>query len=215
MVHLTRAADEGRETAAGTGLEPRPHVGGAEQLVGLYGLAAPLHRDRRQRRPAEVVLRQCVRAASHEHRVGIGEALHTRGEADGVTDRRVIEPEVAADGADDDLARVDAHAHLDDRALLPTHLLAVAGDGIADGQRGVEGAARCVLVGDRCAEEGHDPVAQDVVHCALVAVDRVHHQLDRGVHEPPCFFRINALQQFHRAAQVGEERRDLLSLALE
>src|SRR5439155_819268 len=75
--------------------------------------------------------------------------------------------------------------------------------------------APSVLVGDRCAEEGHDPVAQDVVHCALVAVDRVHHQLDRGVHEPPCFFRINALQQFHRAAQVGEERRDLLSLALE
>ena len=72
-----------------------------------------------------------------------------------------------------------------------------------------------ILVGQRRAEERHDPVAHDLVHRALVAVDRLHHALEDGVEELARLLGIAVGEQLHRALEVGEEHRDLLALALE
>jgi hypothetical protein len=72
-----------------------------------------------------------------------------------------------------------------------------------------------VLVGERRAEQGHDPVAHDLVHGALVAVDRLHHLLQDGIENPARLFRIAVGEQLHRALEVSEEHGDLLPLALE
>jgi hypothetical protein len=72
-----------------------------------------------------------------------------------------------------------------------------------------------ILVSERGAEEGHDPVAHDLVHRALVAVDRLHHVLEDGVKELPRLLRVAIGKQLHRALKIGEEDRDLLALALE
>ena len=61
---------------------------------------------------------------------------------------------------------------------------AVAGDGLLHGEGGVAGSDGVVLVGERGAEERHDPVAHHLVHRALVAVDGVHHPLEDRVQEP-------------------------------
>ena len=72
-----------------------------------------------------------------------------------------------------------------------------------------------VLVGQRRAEERHDPVAHDLVDGALVAVDGLHHPLEDRVEELPRLLGVAVGQQLHRALQVGEEDRDLLALAFQ
>ena len=43
---------------------------------------------------------------------------------------------------------------------------------------------------ERRAEEGHDPVAHDLVDRALVPVDRLHHSLEDGVEKLPRLLRV-------------------------
>jgi hypothetical protein len=72
-----------------------------------------------------------------------------------------------------------------------------------------------ILVGQRRAEERHDPVAHHLVHRALVAVDGFHHPLEDGIEELARLLGVAVGEQLHRALEVGEEHRDLLALAFE
>jgi hypothetical protein len=65
-------------------------------------------------------------------------------------------------------------------------------------ERGVAGADRVILVGERCAEERHDPVTHDLVYRALVAVDGLHHPLEHGIEDPPGILGIAVAEQLHR-----------------
>ena len=68
---------------------------------------------------------------------------------------------------------------------------------------------------ERGAEERHDPVAHHLVDRALVVMDGLHHPLEHRVQELAGLLRIPVGQQLHRALEVGEEDRHLLTLALE
>jgi hypothetical protein len=70
-------------------------------------------------------------------------------------------------------------------------------------------------MGQRRAEERHDPVAHDLVDGALVAMDRLHHVLKDGVQDLACLFGVAVGEQLHGALQVGEEDRDLPALAFQ
>jgi hypothetical protein len=72
-----------------------------------------------------------------------------------------------------------------------------------------------VLVGERRAEERHDPVAHDLVDGALVAVDGLHHPLEDGIESLRRLLGIAVGEELHRALEVGEEHGDLLALAFE
>ena len=65
------------------------------------------------------------------------------------------------------------------RPCCAPQLLGVAADGVLHGQGRVAGPHGVVLVRQRRAEERHDPVAQHLVHGALVAVDGLHHAVRR------------------------------------
>ena len=104
---------------------------------------------------------------------------------------------------------------LDRDAVGATHLLGVATHGGLHVERRIAGSHRMVLVGERRAEEGHDPVAHDLVDRALVAVDGLHHPLEDGVEELARLLGVAVGEELHRALQVGEEHRDLLALAFE
>ena len=82
-------------------------------------------------------------------------------------------------------------------------------------ERGVARPHGVVLVGERRAEERHDPVAHDLVDGALVAVDGLHHPLEHGIEELARLLGVAVGQQLHRALEVGEQHGDLLALALE
>ena len=72
-----------------------------------------------------------------------------------------------------------------------------------------------VLMGERRAEQRHDPVAHHLVDGALVAVDGLHHPFEHGIEDLARFLGIAVGEQLHRALEVGEQHGDLLALALE
>ena len=72
-----------------------------------------------------------------------------------------------------------------------------------------------ILMGDRRAEERHDPVAHNPVHGALVAVDRLDHAFEHRVEELLRILGVAVSKQLHRTLDVGEQHGDLLALTLE
>jgi len=54
-----------------------------------------------------------------------------------------------------------------------------------------------VLVGERGAEERHDPVPHHLVHGALVPMHRLHHVLEDGVEELARVLGVTLGQQLH------------------
>ena len=72
-----------------------------------------------------------------------------------------------------------------------------------------------ILVGERRAEQRHDPVAHHLVDRALVVMHRLHHAFEHGIEDLARLLGIAVGEQFHRALQVGEQHRDLLALAFE
>jgi hypothetical protein len=67
----------------------------------------------------------------------------------------------------------------------------------------------------RRTEQGHDPVAHDLVDGPLIAVDGLHHVFEDRVEQLASLFRIAVGEQLHRALQVCEEDRDLLALTFQ
>ena len=72
-----------------------------------------------------------------------------------------------------------------------------------------------ILVGERCTEEGHDPVAHNPVHGALVAVNGLNHAFEHRVEELLCVLWIAVGKQLHRTLDISEQNGDLLPLTLE
>src|SRR5215813_6166448 len=70
-------------------------------------------------------------------------------------------------------------------------------------------------MGQRRAEQRHDPITHHLVHRALVPVHRVHHQLEHRVENLSRLLGIAVRDQLHRALEIGKEHRDLLALAFE
>ena len=102
-----------------------------------------------------------------------------------------------------------------DARAVAANLLGVASDRVLHAQRGVARPHGVILVGDRRAEQRHDPVAHDLVDRALVAVDGLHHALEDGIEELAGLLWVPIGQELHRALEVGEQHRDLLALAFE
>ena len=72
-----------------------------------------------------------------------------------------------------------------------------------------------VFMGERRPEKGHDSVAHDLIHHALVAVDGLHHSLEHRIQDFSRLLGVAVGKQFHRALEVREKHRHLLALALE
>ena len=132
-----------------------------------------------------------------------------------LADRRVVHVQIAADGAHDDLARVEPDPDLHVHAVRVARLLRIAHHQLLHPERRITRPDGVVLVGERRAEQRHDPVAHDLVHRALVAMDRVHHVLEHRIEELARVLGIAVGQQFHRALQVREQHGDLLALTFQ
>ena len=153
--------------------------------------------------------------AGEKHGAWLRLLLHSRGQVGRFADRGVVHSQVAANGANHDLAGVHADTDAQYHAGLCLHLARVPGNRRLHLQGGVTGAKRVIFVRDRSPEERHDAVAHDLVHRALVAMDRFHEAFEHGVQELAGVFRIAIGEEFQRAAKVRENDRDMLALALE
>ena len=130
-------------------------------------------------------------------------------------DGRVVHVQVVADGPHDHVAGVEPDAALHRQSVRPAHLLAVAAHGRLDGQGGVTGAHGVILMGYRGPKEGHNAIAHDLVHRALIAVHRGHQVLQDRVEDLPGFLGVTIGDQLQGALQVGKQHRDLLAFAFQ
>jgi hypothetical protein len=52
-------------------------------------------------------------------------------------------------------------------------------------------------MGDGCSEQGKNAVARGLHEVPIVTMDRVHHQLQRGIDDGARLFRVERLHQLH------------------
>jgi hypothetical protein len=214
LLDLGVAAHEPRQSPRGGRVEPGPLCARSGERVDVHGVGQTLDRDRAPGRDLHVALGELECRGGEQDRAGRRHLLHAGGQVGRLPDRRVVHVEIRPDGADDHLAGVESHADLERHPVRAKDPLRVFRDRLLHPQRRVAGPHGMVLVGERRAEERHDPVAHDLVDRALVSVNGLHHVLKNRVQELPRLLGIAVGEQLHRALQVGEEDGDLLALAL-
>jgi hypothetical protein len=215
LLDLRVTAHEARQPAAGGRLQPGPGGAGSRHLVHVHVLHQSLHGYRTQRLHGDVSLHQLECRRGQQNAAGAGELLHASGEMGCLADGRVVHAEIAADGPHHDLARVQPDADLDVHAVGMTRVLRVALDELLHPERRIAGPDGVILMGERGAEERHDPVAHDLVHRPLVPVDGLHHPFQHGIEDVPGLLGIAIGQELHRALEVREEYRDLFAFPFE
>ena len=215
LLDLGVAADEARQSPRGGSVEPGPLRARSGELVDLHRFRQALDRDRPASRHLDVALGELQRRGREQDRAGRRHLLHAGGQVCGLTDRRVVHPQIRPDGAHDHLAGVEPDADLDRYAVRAEDSLRVLRDRLLHPQRRVARPHRVILVRERRAEERHDPVAHHLVDGAFVAVHGLHHPFENGVEDLARFLRITVGEQLHRPLEVGEQHRDLLALAFE
>ncbi len=215
LVHLRITADETGEAAGRCCLQARADARSAAELEDLDGFGHPLDRDRPECLHLDEALGELQHCERESDGAGRRELLHPRRQMRRLPHGGVVHAQVAGDGAKHDLSRVQSHTDLDLDAAASPHLVRDAPDGLLHAEGGVARAQSMVLVGERGAEERHDPVAHDLVDGSLVPVHRLHHQFEDRVENRARLFGITVSQQFHRALHIGKKDRDLLSLTLE
>ena len=101
------------------------------------------------------------------------------------------------------------------RPRRAAHLLGIGLHGGLHGQGGIAGAQGVVLMGNGGPKQGHNAVAEHLIHRALEAVHGVHHALQGRVEELLRGFGIEAPDEFGGVLEVGKEHRDLLAFAFQ
>src|SRR3989442_10087133 len=71
-----------------------------------------------------------------------------------------------------------------------------------------------IFVGDGRAKEGKDTVAQRLGHIALIAMHRLHHELEGRVNDAASVFGIEIFDEGSGVFDVGKESSDGLTLTV-
>ena len=150
-----------------------------------------------------------------EHRSGLGARLQASRRVDGIAEGRVLDPVGGADLAQNDRTGRDADADTEPRdAPAAFDFSAVGVHLLHDPQRRAQRALGVVLVRDRCAEEGEDAVAGEILDVAAEPIDVGDDAGDRFADDELDLFRVEPLGERRRADEVGEQdRHDLPLLA--
>src|ERR1700688_1424316 len=98
--------------------------------------------------------------------------------------------------------------------MRPQNLVGISRDGLLHPERRITSAHGMILVRERRAEEGHNPVALNIAHGALVAVDCLKHAFEHRIEELLRVFGVAVSKQLHRTLDIGEQYGDLFPLTL-
>ena len=129
---------------------------------------------------------------------------------------RVIQVQIIANGAYHHLAGVHPDAHLEGDPVGPLDLGRIVVHGLLHRQGRIAGPHGMIFMGNRRPEQGHNPIAHDLIHGAFIAMHGSHHALQHRVDELPGLLRVTVGQdEFQRPLQVRKEHRDLLALAFQ
>ena len=163
-----------------------------EDSVGLDRLALSLQLERLGRLGLDRVTHETEGLAPDQRLPGRRSLLESGSDIHGVAGHERLAL------ASDDFAGVDADPNLElERRSSRLHL-----------RSRPHCTQRVVLVGLRDAEDGHDGVADELLHGAAVPFDDRPHLLVVAPHQPPQGLRIDALAERRRADDVAEEHCD-------
>src|SRR5262245_5670557 len=211
VLDLHVSTDEPGEALYRGGTQPRAEGFGPDQLVGLDRIDDPLQRHGPERCNLDEALGEPEGVRGDECRAWASELLHASGQMSGLTHRRVVHVEIAADRADDDLARIESDANLDIEALAPPELFGVALDRVLHPHGRVAGAHRVIFVRQWRAEQRHDAITEHLVDGTLIAMHGLHHALQHRVEKAASLLGVAVGEELHRPLQVREQDRDLLA----
>ena len=110
-----------------------------------------------------------------------------------------------------DLTGVDADPAREGRAVVALELFVQQTEALPHLVRGPDRAERVVLVGRRDPEDRHDGVADELLHDATVAFDRLRHRREVPAHHAAERFRVQPLPERGRSRDVAEDDRDGLA----
>jgi hypothetical protein len=205
LVKLYLAPHEAGQLAHRRG---RPAPGpGLRQLVDLDPRLQALHGLFPQRLDLDVLLGEPQRVGGEEDFAPGRELLYPVSQLSGQANGRGVHVQIAADGRDHNLARVEPDTDVNRDAMGATCLLGVPANGGLHVEGGIARPDGMILMRERCAEERRDPVAR-FVDGALVVVDRVSHPFDHGAEELARLLRIPVGHYLsHRFLHVGDQNR--------
>src|SRR5262249_2519606 len=110
LIELSYAVDERRQPPRGGSLQAGSRGAGAGPLIDPDPFAEPLHRQRTQRLHLHIAFGQFLSFGGGKNRARLRDLFHARREMHGLAHAGVIRPQIAADGAQDDLARIQSNA---------------------------------------------------------------------------------------------------------
>ena len=200
--HERRARDSGRARRRAL----------ARERVRENWLGPALDLDRPDLAERELAVRQAERRLGDVDLSRRGRRLETRGDVHRVPHDAVLGD--AADGSGDHHARVDADAQAELDAALGFRPRGVLGEDALHADRGPQGALRVVLVGDRCAEDDEDSVADELLDRAVVADGLLGEVLEDPRDEDLEVFGVKLVRQLREPHEIGEEDRDEAPLLL-
>ena len=213
--HLVAAADEAGEAALAGEVEPRAGPADPGQLEDPDRPAGALDLELAQVLELEEAGGELGGVLGEVGLARLGQRLHPLREADRVADRRVVALEAPAPIApattSPELIPIRTEKLRPSRAAQLGRVLA---DVVEHLQRRVAGAPGVVLVGDRRAEDGHDPVAGELVDGALEALDGVGEDREEALHDLAPLLGVVLLGEVHRPLDVGEQHGHLLALGV-
>jgi hypothetical protein len=200
---LVVAADE-RRVRRRLGLaDPAPSLDGPP---GANGLRLPLRLDRLVRLVCDRALGRAQRRLVDDHGPDRRRGLQPCGRVDDVAGDDPLAELGACAERDHCLARRDRRPHGD----LETFLTELS-DRVEDAQRRPHRALGVVLVRDRCAEDGHHRVADELLDGAAEALDVRLHALVVRAQRRADVLRVGTVGPAGEADEVDEEHRDDLS----
>ena len=105
--------------------------------------------------------------------------------------------QIVADGTDDDLPRIEPDSDRHRYPISSLNLVCILRDGLLHPERRITSAHGMILVGNRRAEEGHNPIAHNPVHGALITMDCLDHAFEYRVEELLRILGVAASKQLH------------------
>jgi hypothetical protein len=173
-----------------------------ENAIGALRTFLPLEGERGERLGADRIPGQAVGRVADQDLPRTGAALETLGGVDGVArDQRVAPTRVAHDH----LARVDPDANGDAFAEQTLELDVQEGQRVSHLCSRAYRPERIVLMQDRCAEDGHDRVADELADGAAVTLEDGGHLIEVPRHEPAHPLRILPLAKRRGPDDVAED----------
>ena len=195
--------------------QPRPRHAAPDQLEHALGLARALELELAQLAQLELALDQRGGGGADRRRSRRRQPLDPLTQRRRVADRDEVHVHVIADRADDHLARVQPAPDRKNDPIALRHLGCQHGHLALEFQHRQARPLCVVLVRERRAEDGQQPVTGELVDGPLELMHRARGDRQEAVQDEAPPLAVQRPRQLHRADDVGVHHRHLLALALD